>query len=69
MLNFKDLVQSQIVSLLLKCSCSLTDVIEPTFLGTVGKKGDSPLTDNTQDYLNACQVAEKWACLSRFPFN
>ncbi len=34
----KDWVQSHIVNLLLKCSCSLTDVIERTFLGTVGKR-------------------------------
>ncbi len=27
--NLKDLVQSQIVTLFVKCSCSLTDVIEP----------------------------------------
>ncbi len=32
------------------------------------ERGDSPLTDNTQNYSNACQVSEKQACLSRFPF-
>ncbi len=38
MLNLKDLVQSQIVNLFSKCLCSLTDVVEPTFLGTVGTR-------------------------------
>ncbi len=27
------------------------------------ERRDSPLTDNTQDYLNTCQVSEKWAFL------
>ena len=70
MLNLKDLVQSQIVSLLLKCLCSLTDVVKQVHFLVPLERGDSPLTDNfyTQDYLNACKVSEKWACLSRFPF-
>ncbi len=37
-LNVNILVLSQIVNLSLKCSCSLTDMTEPTFLGTVGKR-------------------------------
>ncbi len=37
-LNLDILVQSQIVNLSLKCSCLLTDITEPTFLGTVGKR-------------------------------
>ncbi len=36
MLILKDLVRSQFVNLLLKCSFSLIDVIEPTFPGIVG---------------------------------
>ena len=49
------------------CSCLLTDMTEPTFHGTVGK-WDSPLTYNTHNYSNACQVKEKRACFVSVSF-
>ena len=67
MLNLEDLVQSQIVNRSLKCSCSLTGEINLYILVPL-ERGDIPLTDNTQTYSNACQVSEKLACLSWFPF-